>query len=428
VKIVYLHQYFVTPDMPGITRSYEFGRRLAERGHEVHMVAGDGQADAGAPAWKEEEVAGMQVHWAAVPYRQEMSFRTRIRSFFAFAWRAAVRARAIGGDVVFATSTPLTIAIPGIYAARRNRIPMVLEIRDLWPEAPIAMGALRNPVSRGLAHGLERAAYRSAEHIVTLSPGMRDGVLRTGVAPRRVSVIPNSCDMELFDVPAARGASIRAAHPWLGDRPMLLYAGTVGRVNGLEYMVDMAAALRDRDPEVRFVVLGRGNRLEAVRDRARNLGVLDETFFMLDPVPKREVGAWYAAATLASSFVVDLPEMEVNSANKFFDSLASGTPVVINHAGWQAELLEESGAGLPLPAGRPDEGAALLGERIRDGAWLARASESARALAAGPFCRDSLAADLEQILLAVVEGRRIGPLAPDHPALNGRIATAGGAG
>ena len=100
--------------------------------------------------------------------------------------------------MVFATSPPLTIGLAGIAAARRWRVPLVFEVRDLWPEAPIQMGALRSPVAQRAARGLERATYRAAAHVVALSPGMRDGVIAAGVAPERVTLIPNASDLELF--------------------------------------------------------------------------------------------------------------------------------------------------------------------------------------------------------------------------------------
>ena len=95
--------------------------------------------------WFTTHESGMRVHWLPVRYSNHMTYLARMLAFFKFAIRAAGRARQIRGDVVFATSTPLTIAIPAVYAARRCGIPMVFEVRDLWPELPIAVGALRIP-------------------------------------------------------------------------------------------------------------------------------------------------------------------------------------------------------------------------------------------------------------------------------------------
>src|SRR5690606_7968658 len=133
---------------------------------------------------------------------------------------------------VFASSTPLTIALPGVYAARPRRVPMVFEVRDLWPQVPIAMGALRNPLARCVARALERFAYRNATRVVALSPGMAEGVVSTGYPAEHVVTIPNSADLELFRPDESRARSFRQRHPELGSGKIVLYAGTLGLANG----------------------------------------------------------------------------------------------------------------------------------------------------------------------------------------------------
>lgn len=407
MRIIYLHQYFVTPDMPGGTRSYEMGRRLAAMGHDVQMVTSDRVANPrAAPAWHTSDAAGMRVHAFPVPYSNRMPYRERLSAFTRFAWRSAVKAASLGGDVVFATSTPLTIALPGSYAAWRSRIPMVLEVRDLWPELPIAVGALSNPAWIHAAAWLERFAYARSAHIVALSPDMKAGIVRTGYPDEHVSVIPNACDRELFDVPVDAVRALRRKHGWLGHRPLVMYTGTLGRLNGVSYLADLAAATARIDPEIRFAVLGDGMEVELVRRRAAELGVLDRTFFMMGVVPKLEVPLWLGAATFATSVFIDLEAMWANSANKFFDALASGTPVAINYGGWQAKLLHETGAGVRLDARDATHAARALVARIRDEPWIMRAREAARRLAATRFDRDRLAEQLEQILVRVARNGR----------------------
>ena len=146
MRITYLHQYFNTPDMSGGTRSYEMARRLVARGHEVNMVT-SWRTDDGRKKPFETVEDGIRVQWLPVPYSNAMSYAQRLVAFGRFVVASTRRAAALPSDIVFATSTPLTIALPAVYAARRQRVPMVFEVRDLWPELPIAMGALRNPVA-----------------------------------------------------------------------------------------------------------------------------------------------------------------------------------------------------------------------------------------------------------------------------------------
>lgn len=189
MRIIYLHQYFNTPEMQGGTRSFEMARRLVKAGHAVHMVTSKRDADDHAgPVWEESEETGIHVHWCRVPYSNRMSFTQRIQAFARYAWLAGKRAASLPADVVFATSTPLTVAGPAVRVARKLRVPMVFEVRDLWPDVPIALGVLRNPILKASARWLERYAYRHATRIVALSPEMKKGVVRKGYPTERPGI------------------------------------------------------------------------------------------------------------------------------------------------------------------------------------------------------------------------------------------------
>ena len=118
MRIIYLHQYFKTPEMNGGTYSYEISRQLVAQGHDVHMVTADCSGEG--RGWYRTEEAGIQVHWLPVGYSNHMSYRRRIRAFLQFARGAARKAAGLPGDVVYASSSPLTIALPGVYASRRK--------------------------------------------------------------------------------------------------------------------------------------------------------------------------------------------------------------------------------------------------------------------------------------------------------------------
>lgn len=398
MRITYLHQYFNTPEMSGGTRSYEMARRLVARGHEVNMVTSWRTDDGRKKAFETVE-DGIRVHWLPVPYSNAMSYAQRLVAFGRFVVASTRRAAALPSDIVFATSTPLTIALPAVYAARRQRVPMVFEVRDLWPELPIAIGALRNPMAKKAARALERFAYRHSAQVIALSPGMRDGVVRAGYPTERVTVIPNSADLALFDPKIADASAFRRKHPEICERPLIVYTGTMGRINGVGYLVEVAKAAMKQGADVCFAVIGAGQEEDQVRQAALEAGVLGVNFFMYPSVAKREVPEVLASADLALSLFIDLPAMWANSANKFFDALASGTPVAVNYGGWQAEWLERTGAGLILPPDDPSA-AALAIER-----WLEqaaedkkRAGEAARTLAEREFSRDVLAERLAGVL------------------------------
>jgi glycosyltransferase involved in cell wall biosynthesis len=403
MRILYLHQYFVSPEAAGGTRSYELARRLVAAGHEVTLVTSNAMMpaqyrDITAPL--RTKMAGIDLVVLPVRYGNAMGYADRMRAFARFAALASIEALRHRSDVVFATSTPLTIALPGLLASFGRRVPMVFEVRDLWPELPIAMGALPSGWMRAAARTLEWLAYHGSAHVVALSPGIAAGVAKTGIAHDRISVIPNACDLEMFGSASARAPAFRAEHlPWLKEQERLvLYAGTFGAINDAGWLVEVAAAARTVAPRLQFALVGSGAERDAIEARARERGVLGTNLRVLPPVSKREVPGLLGAATVATSLFKPLPEMEANSANKFFDALAAGRPLAINYGGWHADLLRNSGAGLVLPSSDPGAAARDLATLALDEHAVMRAGAAARALASERFDRDDLAIRLAHVL------------------------------
>ncbi len=405
MKVIYLHQYFNTPDMTGGTRSYEMARRLVEWGHDVHMVTTWREPD-GRRNWFQTEEAGIHVHWLPVPYSNHMGFTARIRAFIRFAVSAARRATSLEADVVFATSTPLTIVLPGLYAARKSRIPMVFEVRDLWPDVPIALGVLKSPVSKYLARKLELTAYRNSRRIVVLAPGMKEEVVKRGVEKEIVDVIPNGADLDLF---YGRDIDIKTLYQKYQvpiDKKIIVYAGTLGRVNGVDYIIHLAAELQkqDDDEDIVFLIIGGGRESGALKALAKEQHVLNRTVVFLGEKSKNEVSALYHGCT-ASIMTYSGPEIVYRDSvsNKFFDSLAAGKPVLANFSGFSTKIAEQAGAGKILPS-EPSLAVNQFLECLRNETWLASAGTAARRLAVERFSRDKLARDLEQVLIKATMG------------------------
>jgi glycosyltransferase involved in cell wall biosynthesis len=416
MRIIYLHQYFFTPRSPGGARSYEIASRLVRWGHEVEMVTSNITPEAGGgKEWTRTNEAGISTHWCNVPYANTMGFAARLKAFFDFAVRSYFYGRRLSGDVVYATSTPLTIALPAVGIARALKIPMVLEIRDLWPHIPIAMGILRSRSAIAAAQWLEGFAYRNAARIVALSPGMKAGIERRGYPSDRIHLVPNGCDVATFDVDPERGRSFRRSFDWLGDRPLVVYAGTLGTVNGVGYMIEMAKAVREIDGEVRFLIVGKGAEEGAIRAKAERYGLLGSTVRMQGEVPKIHMPDILSAATMSTSFVIDNAALWDNSANKFFDALAAARPIAVNHEGWIADLIREHDMGIVLPVRDIPRAAQMLVRAVRDREWLQRAGQSAGLVARKSFDRDAQAREVCRVLETVVREARTGAVScPDE--------------
>ncbi|HEU0018839.1 MAG TPA: glycosyltransferase family 4 protein [Thermoleophilaceae bacterium] len=394
VRILYLHQFFMTRDGTGGTRSYEFARRLVDAGHEVTMVtAGDGGG---------RRVDGIRVVEARGGYGDYVratgvSYPRRLLAFVRFALTATVAAlRGPRPDVVFATSPPLTMALPALVAARRWRAPMVFEVRDLWPEAPIQMGALSSPLAQRVARWVEHAVYRSATEIVALSPGMLDGIVDAGVEPERVALIPNASDLDLFS-PDLDPGDLRDRLGIAADDFVCAYFGTMGEANDLTQVVEAAALIEHGDGRrVAFVLQGDGKRREALEADVRRRGLRNVVFA---PAGDKLAAARLAAASDACMTIFkDVPILATNSPNKLFDTFAAGRPAIVNSDGWQRALVEQHEAGVYARAGDPADLARQVLALRDDPERVRRYGVNARALAEREFDRDLLAERLRGVL------------------------------
>jgi glycosyltransferase involved in cell wall biosynthesis len=372
VRILYLHQFFMTREGAGGTRSYEFARRFVERGHGVRMVT------AGEERSTVEGIEVVAVRGAYSDYMRAtgMSNLGRMAAFARFAAGATLAAlRGPRPDVIYATSPPLTMALPALVAALRWRAPLVFEVRDLWPEAPIQMGALRNPLARRLARALERFVYARSARLIALSPG-----IQAALPPGKATLVPNSADLDLFD-PAP-----------VSERFQVAYFGAMGEANDLTAVVEAARLLRD----VPFVLMGDGKR-RAELERAAPPNVHFRSG------SKTDVARLAAESSACLTVFKDVPVLATNSPNKLFDTFAAGRPAIVNMNGWMRELVERNDAGLYVRAGDAED----LAEKV---AWLrdnpgeaTRMGANARALAEREFGRDELA---ERALAVLEEAAR----------------------
>ncbi len=398
MKIIYLHQYFNTPEMPGSSRPYEFAKRLVAMGHEVTMIT-TYREHYKTNKWFKTNYDGIQIHWLPLGYSNHMSFFERIKVFFLFAWRAYIKSKKVKGDIIFASSTPLTIAIPAVLISKKKKIPMVFEVRDLWPDVPIAMKILKNPVLIYLAKLLEIWTYKNSASIIALSPEMKKGIISKNIDTKKVAIIPNSSDLEKFKYDQNLALNFRNKRSWLKNRPLLVYTGAFGKVNNLSYAVVLAKALLKQNPEIRILLIGEGLEKKKLIDDAKKNGVYEINLFFEKQLPKKEMPACLSAASITANFVIDIRENWANSANKFFDGLAAGKPIFLNHGGWMQDLVSDNKCGLCMYGKKIELVAKELDLAITNEAWLKSSGVASKKLARKFFDRDIHAKQLEEILI-----------------------------
>lgn len=384
MKILYFHQHFSTPKGSAGIRSYAMAQSLIRNGHQVTMVCGSfgaGQTGLTQPfnkGMRRGMVDGIDIIEFELPYSNALSFLKRILIFFSFAFKSIKVALTEQYDVVFATTTPLTAGIPGIFAKWFRRKPFVFEVRDLWPELPKAMGVIKNPIVLWMMSVLEWTSYHSADRLVGLSPGIVDGIIKRGIAPEKVASIPNGCDLDIF-------ASEHQAWRPEGVKPtdlMAIFTGTHGLANGLNAVLDAAVELKKRQrTDIKLVLVGDGMQKKALLERATELQ-LDNVIFH-DPVNKAKLAGLMASADIGLQILANVPAFYYGtSPNKFFDYISAGLPVLNNYPGWLAELITKEQCGFAVPPENPQafadalEQAANQRERLiemgRNGQQVAR--------------------------------------------------------
>ena len=393
MKVLYFHQYFSTPDGAAGTRSYEMARRLTSRGHQVTMVCGSdvrGMTGLRQPfvgGRRRGLVDGIDVVEFDLRYANSDGPVKRAATFVRFAWRGILVAMTERYDLVFATSTPLTAAIPGLAARWLRRKRFVFEVRDLWPELPRAMGLIRNPLVLGTMSLLEWLSYRSAGRLIGLAPGIVAGIVRRGVPAEQVALIPNGCDFGIFASgqprwrPDGVGAGVLLA----------VFTGAHGVANGLHVVVEAAAELQRRGQDgVKFALVGEGMVKAALIGQAANANLRNIIF--LDSLPKTTLAGLLGGADLGLQVLENIPAFQQGtSPNKFFDYIAAGLPVLINYPGWLADLVVEYRCGWVIPPANPG----ALADALEEASRVPRNSDPMRrgatALAHEHFDRTQLA-------------------------------------
>ncbi|WP_123803520.1 glycosyltransferase family 4 protein [Maribacter sp. 4G9] len=349
MNILYLHQYFNTPDKPGGTRSYWNILKLIEYGHKVTVIC---IGNENKKRFERKTIDGINIVSVRVSYSQSMGIMARLKSFLHFmlvSTYLALKEKNI--DFVIATSTPLTIGFPALVLKKIKRISYLFEVRDLWPEVPIQMGGLNNKFAIKLARWFERSIYKNASHIVALSPGMEEGVIAAGTPPEKVNMIPNMAKIDKF---WARDPNLDLMDELniARDSFKVIYFGAMGKANAIEYILETAALLQ-KNEEIEFLFIGSGPGEALIENylttsKAKNVRYLG--FFNTDKTSEIVNFCDISLVTFSS-----IPILKTNSPNKLFDSLSAAKPIIVNSNGWTKDLVEKNACGIYVDPETPED-------------------------------------------------------------------------
>lgn len=381
VKVVILHQHFRTPSGGGAIRSYYLAKALVAKGIRTvvitaHNVAGE----------KAEELEGISVHYLPVAYDNRFGFARRIISFSRFMIKAVyATARHRDADVCYAISTPLTTGWAARMIHRKYGVPYIFEVGDLWPDAPVDMGVIRNGLVKSFLYSIEKWIYESAAALVALSEPIREAILQK-VSGKTVHVLPNMADTEFYK-PQEKQTALERKFGVTG-KFVVSYIGALGIANGLFYFLQCARASQDAGLSIHFIICGDGAMLEELTAYSEKLRLENLSFV---PFQSRE-GVREVMNVTDANFICYKPVkiLETGSPNKYFDGLAAGKLTVVNFGGWVKEEIERVGCGIYVDPEDPGDFVRKIERFLRDSAVLKKFQDAGRALAEEKYSRSKL--------------------------------------
>ena len=352
MHILVVHQYFLGKNDAGGSRWNQFVKYWSQAGHKITVLAGTVHYATGTklPEYKgrfivrEREGNNVEVLRCYVSESYNKSFIGRFWAYLSFTFSTVLTGLFCVGkcDVIICTSPPLTVGLTGLVLSRLKRIPMVFEVRDLWPDSAIETGVLTNKRLIKAAHWLEKRSYKSASWINVLTPAFEKALIeKKNVRPDRISMIPNGADLDIFK-PGGLNNWVREKHN-LKDKFVVTYVGAHGRANALMQLVNAAEKLRD-NPDIRIMLVGDGMEKPMLKEKTRQWK-LDNVVFV-NSVPKNVIVDYITASDVCTAVLKKCDTFKTVYPNKVFDYMSAARPVIIGIDGVARKLIEDAKAGL----------------------------------------------------------------------------------
>ena len=381
MQIAVFLQYYHTPDCPTGARPYALVERLG-RDHDVTVVT--------TRSWRKKRITN-RFSWAPpgvrlvefdVPYDNKMSSPQRLKAFLHYAARAAIEGfRMPEPDLVIGSSPPLTVAATSALVANLRGVPWLFEVQDLWPDFPIQMGVLDQPGIRHGLYGLESMLYRTAQQVVTPSPDMTKHVRTVAPSTDSTTIEYGSSLQLVSDISEEQQTRLRRRFS-LDDRSLVLYAGAFGRANAIPTLIDAANQFA-QDSDVLFAFAGHGYHEPTVQQAAQK----HEHIRHVPPLSYPDALTLFSIADVSLVSFLDRPVLAANAPGKFYDSLATGTPVVVTNSGWTKRFVQTHDCGWYVPPETPTALVNRLRTVLADPPLLNTAGQNARTAARQYFDR-----------------------------------------
>ena len=406
MRILFLSHYFPPEVNAPATRTYEHCRQWVKDGHEVMVVTcapnhprGEVYAGYRNRLFHREDIAGIHVIriWTFVTANE--GFLKRTLNYVSYMLSAMLVAPFLPKtDVVLSTSPQFFNGLGGYFVSRMKRCPWVLEIRDLWPESILVVGAIRNRTIIRMLEYLEELAYRKADRIVPVTDAFKKYMVEKGVDAGKIEVIKNGVDLGFYE-PATRDKAI-AEEFGLQGKFVASYFGTHGMAHHLETILEAAQVLQDY-PEIAFLLVGDGaerQRLIELCDQSRLENVL-----MAGQQPKEKMPALWALSDVSLVLLKKSDLFRTVIPSKIFESMAMEKPIILGVEGESQAIIEGAEAGLCIEPENARELSARVLELYSDRELRARLGRNGRRCVAEQFNREVLGRRYGALLATLLE-------------------------
>ncbi len=412
MRILFLSHYFPPEVNAPASRTFEHCRAWAQKGHDVYVATNVPNHPAGRiyPGYRNalaqtETVAGIKVYRLLTFLAANRGVLRRSAGYFFYLAMTILAAPFLPRvDVVVSTSPQFFCGLAGYMVSRVKRVPWVLEIRDLWPESIVAVGAVQRSLTLRWLVWLVNFAYRKADRIVCVTDSFKKAIVAEGIPAEKIEVIKNGVDLQFFSPERSVGPEA-ARIPGLENTQgkfVVSYVGTHGMAHGLDTVLAAAELLRDI-PDILFLLVGDG----AERDhlvKQRDMMRLDNVV-LLEQQPKTRMPAVWAVTDVSLVVLKDQPLFQTVIPSKIFESMAMMKPVILGVRGESEALLRESGAGVCVQP----ENAAQVARAVRR-LYVETDERQAMGVAGRRFVeqnfdRQVLAARYAHFLEAVIAGK-----------------------
>lgn len=381
MKVLFLHQHFNLPREGGALRSYFLAKALADNGDQPVVITSRGEKK-----YRFEIAEGIEIHYLPIPYDNRFGFWERSVSFLRYAWSATRLAGRIQHvRVCYAISVPLTVGLAAQAIRFFHKVPYIFEVGDLWPEAPIQMGFVKNYFLKRALFAMERSIYQGATSIVALSEKIKSDI-ETKVPDKKVHVISNMADTEFYR-PEKKHADLEKKFG-AESKFVVSYIGAIGLANGLQFFLECARASQESGLPVQFILCGDGAMTETLCQMAKDFNLNNLSFIPF----RNRTGVREIMNVTDAIFVCykPIPVLETGSPNKYFDGLAAGKLIAINFGGWIKDEIEDQQCGIYIDPANPFNFVNEISSFIQDPGKLQQFQDKARSLAEVSYSRDVL--------------------------------------